>query len=73
LDLDLPIAPAPVAQSAIDLRVATDGDRAVLAAEVSWSAPDHPGPLVVTLSIGSGEPIVTMLPGTLETLSTPSA
>jgi hypothetical protein len=72
VELAIPIDPAPVAPSAIDLRVVTDGDCVVLAAEASWSGPGHPGPLVVVLSAGAGEPVVTTLPGELEALSTPS-
>lgn len=67
----LPIDPAPVAPSAIDLRVMTDGHRSVAVAGVTWSRPDHPEPFVTIVSMSDGEPVVTSVPGVIEEKADP--
>lgn len=61
------IDPAPVAASAIDLRVATDDDGMVIASGLDWSATDHPEPMVIALSANAygDTPVVTTCTGEL--------
>ena len=67
VEVSIPIdPPAPVAASAIDLRVAEVSDGAVIAVGLSWAWPDHPEPMVVIVSIDEGtEPMVTTTSGEL--------
>ena len=65
VEVNVPIEPAAaVAPSAIELRVAVNGDRMVVAAGPSWAWPDHPNPFVIIVSSDSGAaPVVSTVQG----------